>query len=53
MTPLELSVSGATVWSITLESSITITEASFTLINDAFGKGVTYDERQFMIVICL
>jgi hypothetical protein len=29
MMPLELSVSDATIWSITLESSITILEASF------------------------
>ncbi len=32
MTPLELSVSDATFWSVTLELSITILETSFTLI---------------------
>jgi len=32
MTPLELSVSDATILSVTLESSITILEVSFPLI---------------------
>ena len=34
MVPLELSVIDATIWSITLESSVTIPEASFRLIYD-------------------
>jgi len=45
MTPLELSVSDATIWSVTLESSITILEASFTLIYDVYSTGITYDDR--------
>ncbi len=32
--PLELSVSDATIWSVTLESTITIIEASFSLTYD-------------------
>jgi hypothetical protein len=51
MTPLGSSVSGATIWSVTLESSIMILEASFTLICDAYSTGITYDDSQFMIVM--
>jgi hypothetical protein len=36
MTPLEPSVSDATIWSITLESSIMILEVSFTLMYDVY-----------------
>ncbi len=43
--PLELSVSGITIWSITLESLIMILEPSFTLIYDFYGTGITYDEH--------
>ncbi len=39
--PIELSVSAL---SIAIESSITILEASFTLIYDVYSKGVTYDD---------
>jgi hypothetical protein len=53
MMPLELSVSDATIWNITLELSIMILEASFTLIYYAYSTGVTYDDYQLMIVICL
>jgi len=49
-TPLESSVSGAIIWSITLELSITILPASFTLINDVYSKGITYDDRNMFIV---
>jgi hypothetical protein len=51
--PLEMSVSDATIWSITLESSNTIQEASFTLIHDVYSTGVTYDNCQLTIAICL
>ncbi len=51
MIPLESPVSDATIWSITLDSSITILEASFALIYDVYGTGVTYDDHQYMIVI--
>jgi hypothetical protein len=53
MSPLELSVSDATIWSVTLESSITILEASFTLFYFVYSTGIAYDHRQFKIVICL
>jgi hypothetical protein len=51
MTPLELSVSDATILSITIELSIMILEVSFTLICDAYCKGVTYDDCQLKIII--
>jgi hypothetical protein len=51
--PLESSASETTIWSIALESSITILKASFTLIYDVFGTGITYDNHQVSIVICL
>jgi hypothetical protein len=52
MTPLESSVSDGTNWSFTLESSITILEASFTFLYDVYGTGITYDDCQLKI-ICL
>ncbi len=53
MTSLELSVSGATIRSANLGSSIMILEASFTLIYDVYSTGITCDDRQLMIVISL
>jgi hypothetical protein len=53
MTPLESSVSDVTIWSATLESSVTILEASFTLIYEVYSTGIAYNDRQLMIVICL
>jgi hypothetical protein len=53
MMPLESSVSDATIWSITLESSVMIREASFILINDVYNTGVTNDDHQLTIVMCL
>ncbi len=50
MTPLELSVSDATVWSVTLELSIMILEVSFLLIYDVYSTGVTYDDHQLTII---
>ncbi len=47
MTHLKLSVSDATIWSIALESSIMILEASFLLIYDVYGTGNTYDSQQW------
>jgi hypothetical protein len=41
------------IWSDALESSITIFEASFTLICDVYSTGVTYDDYQLTIVISL
>jgi hypothetical protein len=49
---LKLSVSNATIWSITLELSIMILEALFILIYDIYNTGITYDDCQLMIVIC-
>ncbi len=45
MTTPESSVSDATICSITLESSITILQASFTLIYDIYSTGITYDDQ--------
>jgi hypothetical protein len=39
--PLESSVGDTTLWSVTLESSISIMEASFTLIYDAYNTAIT------------
>ncbi len=47
---LELSVSDAPIWSITLESSIMILEASFTLIYHVYSTGITFDDCQLMII---
>ncbi len=41
MMPPELPMSDATIWSITLGSSIMILEASFTLIDDVSSAVVT------------
>jgi hypothetical protein len=51
--PLESSASDATIWRVALESSITILEASFTLNDDVYRTGITYNDRQLTIVICL
>ncbi len=50
MMPLELSVSGVTIWSITLESLIMILEPLFTLIDDVYGTDITYDDPIMFIV---
>jgi hypothetical protein len=50
MTPLKSSLSDGTIWSIMLESSIMILEASFTLIYDVYSTGITYDDHQLTIV---
>ncbi len=50
--PLASSVSEATIWSITLELSIMILDASFSLIYNVYSTGITYDDWQLMI-ICL
>jgi len=47
--PQESSVSGAIIWNITLESSITILEVSFTIIYDVYSRGVTYDDCQSIV----
>jgi hypothetical protein len=49
--PIDVSVSDSTIWSVTLELSITTLEASFTLIYDVYSTGITYDDCQ--IIICL
>jgi hypothetical protein len=53
MMPLELSVIDATIWSITVKSSITILEASFSHIYNVYSTDVTYDDRQLTILLCL
>ena len=53
MTPLESSVSDATIWSATLDTSITFLDASFTLIYEVYSAGITYDARWLRIVIHL
>ena len=59
MMPLELSVSDATIWSITLKvinqnlrGIIYAHLCSFMLIYDVYSAGVTYDNHQ-LIIICL
>jgi hypothetical protein len=47
--PLELSLSDTTIWSVTLESSITIVEASFTLICEVYSTGITCDDCQLIV----
>jgi hypothetical protein len=49
----DTSVSDATIWSVTLESSIMILEVSFTITFDVYGTGITYDDRQLTIMTCL
>jgi len=51
MTPLESSVSDATIWSIILELSIIILDASFTLVYDVYSTGITYDDHQYVYSI--
>jgi hypothetical protein len=46
MTPLELSESDATIWSVTLELSITILEASFAQIYEVY----VFDDCNMFIV---
>jgi len=53
MMPIEASVSDGTIWSITLELTITILEALFTLIYYVYSTDITNDNHQLMIVICL
>jgi hypothetical protein len=53
MMSLESSVSDATACSITLELSIMILEASLIVISDVYSTGVTYDDHQLTITICL
>jgi len=53
MTPLQLSASDATIWSISLKLSIMILEVPFTLIHDVYSTGVSYDDHHLAIVICL
>jgi hypothetical protein len=50
MMPLKSLVCDAIVWSITLDSSIMILEASFTLICDVYRTGITYDDRNVFII---
>jgi hypothetical protein len=50
MTPLELPVSDATIWSITLALLIMILEAPLTLTYD--DTGITYENCQLTIVKC-
>ncbi len=50
---LELSMGDATISSITLGSSIMIVEVSFTLIYEVYRTGITNDDRQLTIEICL
>jgi hypothetical protein len=49
MMPPELSISDATIESITQNLSIVILEASFYLIYDVYSTGCTYDDYQ---IIC-
>jgi hypothetical protein len=53
MMPQELSVSDATIWSVTLKLSITSLEASFALIHDAYSTGIAYDDHPLRITLCL
>jgi len=45
MTPLELSASDATIWSVALESSGNSLKVSFTLVCNVHRTGVSYDYR--------
>ncbi len=53
MMSLELSISDATIESITQNLSIVILEESFYHIYDAYSTGITYDDYQLKIIICL
>ncbi len=48
MVPIELPVSDATIWSITLKSSTMTLDASNTLIYDVYSTGITYDYCQYV-----
>ncbi len=50
MMHLESAVSDATIWSVTLDSSITILEASFTLIYVVYTIGISYDNCQWLSI---
>jgi hypothetical protein len=50
MMPQWSSVSGATICSITLESSIMILDESFTLIYDVYSSGITHDDCDMFIL---
>ncbi len=51
--PLELLVSDATIWGITLVLSITILVTLFSLSYAVYSTGITYDDHQLTIIICL
>jgi hypothetical protein len=51
--PLELLASDATIWSIAEELSITILVTSFSLSYAVYSTGITYDDHQLTIIICL
>ncbi len=46
-------MSDAKIYSINVESTITIFEASFTLIQEVYSTGITYDKHQLTILMCL
>jgi hypothetical protein len=46
-------MSDATIWSVTLEFPNLIPESPFSLIYDVYSTGVTYDDCQLTIIICL
>jgi hypothetical protein len=48
--PSRVAVSYASIWSITLELSITILEALFSLIYDVNRTGITIDDQIVFIV---
>ncbi len=51
MMPLQLSVSDAIIWNVTLELSIIILEMPFTFIYDVYSTGITYDDHPLTIAI--
>ncbi len=51
--PLESLVSDAKMWSLNLESSITILEASCKFNYNVDSTGITYDNCLLKIVLCL
>ncbi len=50
MMPIEASVSDGTIWSITLELTITILEALFTLIYYVYSTYITNDRDLFKVL---
>jgi hypothetical protein len=48
----KFSVGDATIWSMTLELSIMLLEASFTLIYNAYWAVITYADHQLIIIMC-